>query len=337
MSASTAELTLILKAKNLADVELGKIRAGMEKIATTASVVAADVAAAFQRIGRRIANQMGNVAQDIFSGGNLGNSLLALGATMAGAIVEGLGAHFIPMVLEKMSGTAVFGPVITALTTEGASLGSVLSGAIATGMAALPFLLAAAAVAALVYLIANPEARQKAREVALMILGKVGEGLAALPGLVADIFRNAITLAGNAIGALPGIIAAALHMVLDIAGRVVGKILDIILAIPRAVAAAIASLGDLSHVANLTQTTVGRYGTVPGAIPSHAAGGWVGMNGPEIVRVGEQGPEFIRPAGTGSGGGTGVTIQGVSERQILDMVERGLYFRLRRAAPVTGG
>lgn len=69
-----------------------------------------------------------------------------------------------------------------------------------------------------------------------------------------------------------------------------------------------------------------------------AAGGWVGMNGPELRLVGEQGPEYVRRNGTGTGdsGGTGFTIQGVSEQQILDMVDRGLYFRLRRAAPTAG-
>ena len=33
---------------------------------------------------------------------------------------------------------------------------------------------------------------------------------------------------------------------------------------------------------------------------------------------------------------TGFTIQGISEREIVDMVDRGLYFKLRRAAPSAG-
>jgi hypothetical protein len=67
----------------------------------------------------------------------------------------------------------------------------------------------------------------------------------------------------------------------------------------------------------------------------HAAGGWVGLHGPELSWVGERGPEYVNPAGPG-GPGSGFTIQGVSERDIVDMVDRGLYFRLRRAAPTTG-
>ena len=66
-----------------------------------------------------------------------------------------------------------------------------------------------------------------------------------------------------------------------------------------------------------------------------AHGGWAGLNGPEAIVVGEQGPEFIVPNGgtaPGGMGGGGVAIQGVTERELMDMVDRGLYFRLRRTA-----
>lgn len=43
-------------------------------------------------------------------------------------------------------------------------------------------------------------------------------------------------------------------------------------------------------------------------VKPHAAGGWVGLNGPEIGMLGEQGPEFIRKAGTGTGGTGGVSM-----------------------------
>jgi hypothetical protein len=66
----------------------------------------------------------------------------------------------------------------------------------------------------------------------------------------------------------------------------------------------------------------------------NAGGGWVGLNGPELSWVGEQGPEYIVPnhaIGKTGGGGSGVTIQGISEAEIMAMVDRGLYFKLRRA------
>ena len=69
-------------------------------------------------------------------------------------------------------------------------------------------------------------------------------------------------------------------------------------------------------------------------IVPHAQGGWVGLNGPEIGLVGEQGPEYIIPHGQAMASrGSGFTIQGVSERDIVDMVDRGLYFKLNRASP----
>lgn len=68
----------------------------------------------------------------------------------------------------------------------------------------------------------------------------------------------------------------------------------------------------------------------------NAAGGWVGLNGPELSWVGEQGPEYIVPnhelGRSRGGGGAGVMLQGVTEAEIMAMVDRGLFFRLRRAA-----
>jgi hypothetical protein len=66
-----------------------------------------------------------------------------------------------------------------------------------------------------------------------------------------------------------------------------------------------------------------------------AAGGWVGQYGPETITVGERGPEYVTPnhqlGGPARGGTGGVMLQGVSERELMDMVDRQMYFRLRRA------
>jgi len=58
-----------------------------------------------------------------------------------------------------------------------------------------------------------------------------------------------------------------------------------------------------------------------GAIP-HAAGGWVGLNGPEIALVGEQGPEKIIPAGQSTG----------NDRAILSRLD-DLIVAVTRVAP----
>ena len=69
----------------------------------------------------------------------------------------------------------------------------------------------------------------------------------------------------------------------------------------------------------------------------HLAEGGI-VRSPTVALIGEAGPEAVVPLSkmSSGGGGTGFTIEGVSERDILDMVDRGLYFRLRRAAPTQG-
>lgn len=58
------------------------------------------------------------------------------------------------------------------------------------------------------------------------------------------------------------------------------------------------------------------------------------VRSPTVALIGESGPEAVVPLTGGRGGG--FVIQGISEREIVDMVDRGLYFRLRRAAPTQG-
>jgi len=90
------------------------------------------------------------------------------------------------------------------------------------------------------------------------------------------------------------------------------------------------AINEINHLIYGT-TVPGYVHTKPKAKP-HAAGGWVGLNGPELGVLGEKGPEYITPnKDLRKSSGSGVTIQGVSEREIMDMVDRGLYFRLRRA------
>lgn len=352
--AATAELTLILKAQNLANIEFDKIKAGMEKITVTAKIVAGDVAAAFQRIGRRIAGQFGNVAQDILSGGNLTTALATVGITMAGALVEGLMAHLIPSLLTRLAGTATFAPIIASLTAEGLTLGGVLSAALGVGMAALPFILAAAAVAALVYLISNPEAREKVRGVALMILGKIGDGLKALPGLLGGIFVGAWNLVTGAVGAfvttvagfwlsLPGKVAGVgVALVKAIIGGLIslpGKLADVVREAFKKLNFVVGPFHitgsgitiDLPHI-NTSGYTSHIYQPTP-----HAAGGWAGLNGPELSLLGEKGPEYVRRAGTGTGDGGGMTSEyelvPVRKRDIARMVDEQIYYMLQRAAP----
>lgn len=68
--------------------------------------------------------------------------------------------------------------------------------------------------------------------------------------------------------------------------------------------AALGSKGDV--------LSTGRYTASSGAIQPHAAGGWVGLHGPELAIVGEKGPEYITPAGqTGS---NDLLLRGIADR-----------------------
>jgi hypothetical protein len=72
---------------------------------------------------------------------------------------------------------------------------------------------------------------------------------------------------------------------------------------------------------------------------AHAEGGWVGLRGPELAMVGERGPEYITPNHRlgDMGGGRPVEIPiNIDGREIARLVDERLYFTLRRAAP-TGG
>jgi hypothetical protein len=345
MSASTAELTLIIKAQNLAETELAKVRGSLSKITVTAKTVAQDVANAFKDVGRRIGRQLGNLATDILSGGSITNNLVMLGATMAGAIVEGMSAHLIPLMMSKIAATATFAPIVAAFAAGGVTAATVFDAAVAITMAALPFVILAAAVAALVYLATNPEARQKAREVALMIIGQIGIGLQALGKAMYDRFVTGFAMVQSAV-------TTAMQNILTNVHNFVVKIVDNILAIPRAVGKALSDLNILKNF-NLDQGPAfdaadgiaGGYGVgsnndiiVPGVNGNgRATGGWVGLHGPELSWLGERGPEYVVPnSQLGKMGGGGFTIAGVSEREIVEMVDRGLYFKLRRAAPAGG-
>ncbi len=72
----------------------------------------------------------------------------------------------------------------------------------------------------------------------------------------------------------------------------------------------------------------------------HAAGGWVGINGPELTWVGEKGPEYITPAGAApSPGGGDITIHThliVDGRELANVVEKHLGRNLAARSTFAG-
>jgi hypothetical protein len=261
--------------------------------------------------------------------------MFMFGAYMAGQAAEA----FLENMIEKLAESSLLSAIGAPISAAFSALGSFMSSAIAIGMAAFPVILAALLVAAIVFLINNPDIVAKILDFAASIIKKIGEGLATLGRFLLDLFGRAWGLVVGAVGAyvqavanfwlgLPGLIAQipgliadifrhAFGLVLDIAKHVVGQVVAVISGIIDKVKEALRWLGSL-------------------------AGPMIGPPGHQIPNpnYGTNAPTSAGGGGgtrmPGGGGVTGVTLVGVNEQQILDMVDRGLFFKLRRSAPALG-
>jgi hypothetical protein len=172
---------------------------------------------------------------------------------------------------------------------------------------------------------------------------KIGEKMEQLGGVIMPAVSTALDNISNAIGFFSGdptVKGSAALVVLrdafNAVGSAVGWVID-------KVSSLIGFLGDVVDWANkalnklnlVTERSAEEDRRHKLGLPQHATGiDFVPETGVAMLHRGEQ---VLSPsmslANGGSRGGSGFTIQGVSERQIMDMVDRGLYFRLQRAAP----
>lgn len=71
-------------------------------------------------------------------------------------------------------------------------------------------------------------------------------------------------------------------------------------------------------------------------VPGSAAGGWVGLNGPELRMVGERGPEYVIPNHQlGMGGSPAVVVLQLDGREVARVVDERLFYRYAAAAAGT--
>jgi hypothetical protein len=140
-------------------------------------------------------------------------------------------------------------------------------------------------------------------------------------------------------------IADAIGFVISVVKNAISWLGDLV----GAVGSAIRALQDLIGMIYKTHTAQqGIDYHTTGQVPGHAEGGWVGMSGEEIIRVGEKGPEYVIPnnqlASAGATGGGGLTVQfntiwpptPEQARAIAGMVDGVLASSLGRAAPTLG-
>lgn len=367
MSRSQADLELVLRARDLASGVVNDFGTALGGLGRTAERATSRVAGAFRSVSSGITNGLGNLTESLAQGAGLGEAMFAFGTYMAGQAAESL----VGGLIEKLAGSSLIAVIGAPISAAGSALGGVMAAAVPLGMVALPALLLAAIVAAIVFLVNNPEVVDGILEFVGGVIDWIVKGLGALGGFLLDVFGKAWQLVVDAVGfyittmvdywlQLPGRLVAIGGMIVStIIGGLVslpGKVADVVRSAfaslrldigPFHISAQGVTIDLPSFGGDAAAKTIGKYGG------GKARGGWVGMHGPELIRAGELGPELVIPANEsrrmmaaggpgggggqgGQGGGGGFYLEGVTERQVVDMVDRGLFFRLRRAPAQAG-
>lgn len=333
---SEAELTLVIKARDLSGAVMGRLKSDLEQVRTAAS----KIGAAF-RAGLPIAQQaFGRFVDDIANNKDLSKAATDAGILAAGLFVEAYGAQLI----EKLLASSFVQGIAATLAALGATMGEIIGAALAAATVLWPALLIAALIAIVAVLITNPEIRDKVFELGGKILGAIVDGLAAAQHLIVSWMNDVVQFLFK----LP-------QMLFDLGPRIVGAIVDGLVGLGKKVMAVVRlafeqlkiDVGPF-HISGKTGITVDLPNFGPDAahqgmtyaqahgLTQHAAGGWAGLNGPELSMLGEKGPEFVLSnamlQNLSRSSGTYVAVP-VSQRELVDMVDRGMYFKLQRAAP----
>jgi len=147
--------------------------------------------------------------------------------------------------------------------------------------------------------------------------------------------------------ALLPVLAALAGFFADVLIPAIEKVVGVFVTLIGRIQDAINWLGNFNKTAAVNTAAAAAYqaGQAGGRFAGRhrAFGGPVEPGG--VYTVGEHGPETlvmgsrtgnVLPHGAGFSQLHGVTLVGISEREIVEMVDRGLYFKLQRAAPTLG-
>lgn len=351
MSSSEATLTLVAKARDLASATFGKLGDNVDKMASGAVESAKRIGGAFASTAGSLAIGLGSAVDSLATGGNLGDALLTLGGFMAGELTE----NFAGSLIEKLAGSGIIATITAPLAAVGSAAGGVLAAAVPIGMALLPALIVGAIIAVIAILIANPEIRNKViafvGDVVTTLVNALGTLLQVLPKVIGDAFAAAWSFVIDSV--LPFVLSIV-ELILTLPIRIASLGLDIVRTIIDGMAGLPGRVADtiLSAFRNL-HIDIGPFHIDASGVrvdlpqldvPHFAAGGR--MVAPGLAVVGEKRSELVHlprgarvspdTSGLPRAAGAGAfTIVGVSERELVDVVERGLYVRLQRAG--TGG
>lgn len=147
----------------------------------------------------------------------LGFSQLGGGKLIAGVTgsLGALGGKVLPGLVASLAGLLpALGGTLAAL---GSGIGGLIAAAIPVGMALLPVLLVGALVAAVAFLVANPEIVGQIAEVASSLISGLVDVLAGLAGALLDLFKKAFNVV---LRAAPGFVGEVARFILTLPFRI---------------------------------------------------------------------------------------------------------------------
>jgi len=197
-----------------------------------------------------------------------------------GGALAGIGSNFGPLLIGM---TALLPMATPIFTTIGGALGAVLTTGIVGGVTLLPVLLVAAVVAALAFLIANPEILAQVAEIA----GNIIAGIADFLGGLGETLLAAFGAAWDAVvAAAPGFLESLAILILTLPGRILGLLETFLGAFDQIFAAVVAAApGFLLDLGNLILSLPGKIIGLLTEIPALFEKAW--------DAVIEYGPTFL--------------------------------------------
>lgn len=353
MTDHQAVLELVFRAANLGASVVGDVVGDLGKVGTAATGAAGKVAGAFAGMGRSLSVGLGSAVDSLVTGGDLGSAAMTMAGFLAGEFTENFGGQ----IIERLASSGIVAAIAGPLGAIGSAMGSIIAAAVPIGIAALPFILVGALIAAIAILIANEGIRNRVIGFASGIVKTLGDALGGFLGALPGIFGKAFAAAWDFVlkTVLPTVLKIVeiwLSLPLRIAGlglEIVKTIIGGLVSLPGRLADVIrdAIAGIRIDIGPFHLSAAGFRVDAPsipdlsGIVP-HFATGVTGFRGGFAV-VGERGPELVRlPRGADvlpnsrMPSMSGVVLEGVTIDQLVDAVDRGLYFRLRRAAPTSG-